>query len=188
MSHLTGKKVAILATDGFEQSELEQPRDALKAAGATVEVVSPKSGEIRGWQMKDWGTAVKVDRALDKAKAADYDALVVPGGVINPDKLRVEPKAVQFVKDFYAAKKPIASICHGPWLLVEADVLEGVQVTSYGSIRTDVENAGALWVDRPVVVDQGIVTSRNPDDLPAFCRKMIEEIAEGRHTRRDAAE
>ena len=188
MAQLSGRKVAILATDGFEQSELEQPRDALKAAGATVEIVSLKSGEIRGWKNKDWGTAVKVDRALDQAKAATYDALVLPGGVINPDKLRVEPKAVQFVRDFFQAKKPIAAICHGPWLLVEAGVIEGVQATSYKSIRTDMENAGALWVDQEVVVDRGIVTSRSPDDLPAFCRKAVEEIAEGRHAQRDAAE
>ena len=185
---LDGKKVAILATDGFEQSELEQPRDALKQAGATVEIVSLKAGEIRGWKNKDWGSAVKVDRALDPAQAGDYDALVLPGGVINPDKLRVEPKAVEFVKAFNAAKKPIAAICHGPWLLVEAGVIEGVQATSYKSIRTDMENAGALWVDREVVVDRGIVTSRSPDDLPAFCRKAIEEIAEGKHQQRDAAE
>lgn len=188
MAELSGKKVAILATDGFEQSELEQPLDALKAAGATVEIVSLKSGEIRGWKHKDWGDAVKVDRTLDQAKAADYDALVLPGGVINPDRLRVEEKAVTFVRDFNAAKKPIAAICHGPWMLVEAGVIEGVQATSYKSIRTDMENAGALWVDREVVVDRGIVTSRNPDDLPAFCRKTIEEIAEGRHQERDAAE
>ena len=188
MAQLSGKTVAILATDGFEQSELEQPRDALKAAGATVEIVSPKTGEIRGWKDKDWGTAVKVDRALDQAKVETYDALVLPGGVINPDKLRVEPKAVQFVRDFFQAKKPIAAICHGPWLLVEARVIEGVQATSYKSIRTDLENAGALWVDREVVVDRGIVTSRSPDDLPAFCRKTIEEVAEGRHAQRDAAE
>jgi len=188
MAELTGKRVAILATDGFEQSELEQPRNALKQAGATVEIVSPKAGEIRGWQKKDWGTAVKVDRALDRAKAADYDALVLPGGQINPDLLRVEEKAVQLVRDFFQAKKPIAAICHGPWLLIEAGVIEGVQATSYKSIRTDMENAGALWVDREVVVDRGIVTSRKPDDLPAFCRKTVEEIAEGRHQQRDAAE
>lgn len=188
MAELNGKRVAILATEGFEQSELEQPRDALKAAGATVEIVSPKSGEIRGWQKGNWGPAVKVDRALADAEAGDYDALVLPGGVINPDKLRVEPKAVQFVKDFNGAKKPIAAICHGPWLLVEAGVIEGVQATSYKSIRTDLENAGALWIDQEVVVDRGIVTSRSPEDLPAFCRKTIEEIAEGRHAQRAAAE
>jgi protease I len=187
MASLKGKKVAILATDGFEQSELEKPRDALKEAGATVEIVSPKEGEIRGWQEKDWGTAVKVDRALSAISAADYDALVLPGGQINPDLLRVEPQAVALVKAFFDAKKPIAAICHGPWLLVEAGVIEGLQATSYKSIRTDMENAGALWVDRAVVVDQGVVTSRNPDDLPAFCKKMVEEVAEGRHRARDAA-
>jgi protease I len=187
MASLKGKIVAILATDGFEQSELEKPRDALKEAGATVEIVSPKEGEIRGWQEKDWGTAVKVDRALSAISAADYDALVLPGGQINPDLLRVEPQAVALVKAFFDAKKPIAAICHGPWLLVEAGVIEGLQATSYKSIRTDMENAGALWVDRAVVVDQGVVTSRNPDDLPAFCKKMVEEVAEGRHRARDAA-
>jgi len=187
MADLKGKKVAILATDGFEQSELTQPRDALRTAGATVEIVSPKSGEIRGWQEQDWGETVPVDRALAETSAGDYDALVVPGGQINPDLLRVEPKAVALVKAFFDAGKPIAAICHGPWLLVEAGVIEGVQATSYKSIRTDLENAGALWVDRPVVVDQGMVTSRSPEDLPAFCKKLIEAVAEGRHRARDAA-
>jgi protease I len=187
MANLNGKKVAILATDGFEQSELEKPRDALKEAGATVEIVSPKDGQIRGWQKKDWGQSVPVDRALNEASVEDYDALVLPGGQINPDLLRVEPKAVALVKDFFDARKPIAAICHGPWLLVEAGVIEGLQATSYKSIRTDMENAGALWVDRAVVVDQGVVTSRSPEDLPAFCKKLIEEVAEGRHRARDAA-
>jgi protease I len=187
MADLKGKKVAILATDGFEQSELEKPRDALKEAGATVEIVSPRSGQIRGWQKKDWGQNVPVNRALSEASAEDYDALVVPGGQINPDLLRVEPEAVALVKAFFDARKPIAAICHGPWLLVEAGVIEGLQATSYKSIRTDMENAGALWVDRAVVVDRGVVTSRSPEDLPAFCKKMIEAVAKGRHDARDAA-
>ena len=187
MPDIKGKKVAILATNGFEQSELLEPQKALKAAGAEVHVVSPESGEIRGWDKTDWGQKVAVDRKLSEVKAEDYDALVLPGGQINPDLLRVEEKAVQLVKDFFQAKKPIAAICHGPWLLVEAGVLKGRKVTSYKSIQTDVKNAGAEWVDQEVVVDKGLVTSRNPGDLEAFCRKTIEEIAEGRHERRSAA-
>jgi protease I len=178
---LSGKKIAILATDGFEQSELMQPQRALKDAGATVHVVSPKSGSIRGWNKTDWGEEVPVDVELSHARPEDYDGLVLPGGQINPDKLRLEPAAVQFVRAFFEAGKPVGAICHGPWLLVEADVARGRTLTSYASIKTDLKNAGANWVDREVVVDQGLVTSRNPGDLDAFSGKLIEEFAEGRH-------
>jgi protease I len=178
---ISGRTIAILATDGFEQSELIEPRKALEQAGATVHVVSPKEGRIRGWDHTDWGQEVAVDVALGTAKAEDYDGLVLPGGQINPDKLRLEPKAVAFVKAFFQAGKPVGAICHGPWLLVEADVARGRTLTSYPSIRTDLKNAGAEWVDREVVVDQGLVTSRRPDDIPAFNAKIIEEFAEGRH-------
>ncbi len=178
---LNGKRVAILATNGFEESELKSPKEALEKAGATVHVVSPEKGAIKGWKDGDWSDKVDVDRNLSEAKAADYDALLLPGGVINPDTLRQDEKAVAFVRDFFTAKKPVGAICHGPWTLVEADVLKGRKVTSYGSIKTDLRNAGAQWVDEEVVVDDGLVTSRTPKDLPAFNRKLVEEIAEGVH-------
>lgn len=182
MPNIQNKKVAVLATDGFEQSELQKPVDALKEAGATVEIVSLKSGSIKGWD-KDWGDEVSVDKTVDSVKASDYDALVLPGGVMNPDTLRMNKDAVAFVSDFMSAKKPVAAICHGPWTLVEAGALKGRKVTSWPSLKTDIENAGGTWVDEEVVTDNGLVTSRKPADLPAFCKKMIEEIAEGPHNR-----
>ncbi|HEX3886954.1 MAG TPA: type 1 glutamine amidotransferase domain-containing protein [Phenylobacterium sp.] len=178
---LSGKKVAVLATDGFEQSELQKPVAALQAAGATVEVVSPKAGKIQGYQHHDKGATVRVDRDLAQAKAEDYDSIVLPGGVMNPDALRLEPKAIAFVRAFAKAGKPIAAICHGPWTLINAQAVEGKRMTSWPSLEADLKNAGAHWVDEEVVVDGGLVTSRRPDDLPAFCAKMIEEFAEGRH-------
>lgn len=178
---LNGKTIAVLATDGFEQSELEQPVEALRKAGAKVEIVSPKDGSIQGWEHHDKGRKVAVDRALAGAKADDYDGIVLPGGVINPDALRLEPQAIDFIRGFAEAGKPIAAICHGPWTLINAEAVEGRRMTSWPSLQADLENAGATWVDEEVVVDQGLVTSRNPDDLPAFCEKMIEEFAEGRH-------
>lgn len=184
---LSNKKIAILATHGFEQSELETPRDQLKKVGATVEVISLAPGEIKGWDMKDWGRPVKVDKTLDQAKASDYDALVLPGGQINPDLLRVEPKALKFIKDIFDAKKVVAAVCHAPWLLVETGIAKGRRMTSYKSIKTDIVNAGAKWEDSQVVADQGVVTSRNPGDLDAFCAKIIEEVREGLHTQRSAA-
>ncbi|MEQ9261016.1 MAG: type 1 glutamine amidotransferase domain-containing protein [Roseovarius sp.] len=186
MTRLDSKKVAILATHGFEQSELEHPLGALREAGAEVHVVSPESGEITGWQGSNWGQPVPVDKRLEEADPESYDALVLPGGQINPDLLRVNEQAVGFVKAFWNAGKPIGAICHAPWLLVEADVVKGRKLTSYGSIKTDVINAGGRWEDSETVTDQGLVTSRNPDDLPAFSAKMIEEVAEGRHQRRAA--
>lgn len=184
---LAGKRVAILATDGFEQSELMEPLSALREAGADVEIVSLISGKIRGWSGQNWGESVQVDQTLADVVADDYDALVLPGGVMNPDKLRTSKEAVNFARAFFAAGKPVAAICHGPWLLVEADVVKGRSVTSWPSLQTDLRNAGANWVDQEVVVDQGLVTSRKPDDLPAFNRKLVEEIAEGIHAKRNVA-
>ncbi|QIO32407.1 type 1 glutamine amidotransferase domain-containing protein [Bradyrhizobium sp. 1(2017)] len=184
---LTGKKIAILAANGFEQAELEVPQERLKKAGATVDVVSLAAGEIKGWDKKDWGRPVKVDKTLDQASAADYDAVVLPGGQINPDLLRVEPAALKFIKDIFDAKKIVAAVCHAPWLLIETGIAKGRKLTSFKSIKTDVANAGAKWEDAEVVVDQGVITSRNPGDLEAFCDKIIEEVKEGRHTRRSAA-
>ena len=183
MSHLTGKKVAILVEDGFEQVELTSPKEALEAHGAQTHIISPKSGNVKGWEHTKWGQEFPVDVAIEQANANDYDALLLPGGVMNPDKLRTNKKAVQFVRSFFDQGKPVAAICHGPWMLVEAGVVNGRKVTSYPSIQTDLKNAGANWVDQEVVVDRGLVTSRKPDDLPAFNRKLVEEISEGRHER-----
>lgn len=178
---LIGKKVAILVTDGFEQSELEQPRAALEKAGAKAEVVSPKSGSVRGWDKDDFGKEITVDVQIEEAAPESYDALLLPGGVMNPDKLRMVPEAVQFVSHFFATGKPVAAICHGPQILIEADVVRGRRMTSYPSLKTDLRNAGADWVDEAVVTDQGLVTSRRPSDIPQFNEKMIEEFGEGYH-------
>lgn len=185
-NELSGKRILILATHGFEQSELEYPRDALKAAGAEVHVVSPESGEIKGWQKKDWGTPVKVDRALGEVKASDYDAIMLPGGQMNPDTLRQNDRALSLIKEFYESGKTVAAICHAPWLLIETGIAKGRKMTSYKSIRKDVENAGAKWEDSEVVTDQGVITSRNPNDLEAFSKKIIEEVREGKHQRKAA--
>jgi protease I len=186
---IQGKRVAILATDGFEQSELLGPKQALEQAGATTTVVSLHPGEIKGWNEQNWGQTVPVDITIDQANANDFDALMLPGGVMNPDKLRMNQQAVDFTRDFFEQGKPVGAICHGPWMLVEADVIEGREMTSWPSLRTDIENAGGNWVDREVVTDGGMVTSRMPDDIPAFCRKLIEEIGEGEHVQqRQAAE
>jgi protease I len=185
MTDISKAKVAILATHGFEQSELQVPQQKLRDAGATVVVVSPQGGEIRGWKHKDWGESVKVDRTLDEVTPDEFDAVVLPGGQINPDLLRVDEKALKFVRAFLDSGKVVAAVCHGPWLLVELDAVRGRNVTSYKSIKTDLRNAGGKWIDKEVVVDRGIVTSRNPDDLDAFSAKIIEEISEGRHTERE---
>jgi len=180
---LNNIRVAALVDNGFEQSELLEPRKALEAAGARVDIVSPQQGKVKGWQHTDWGQEVAVDVALDSASADQYDALLLPGGVMNPDKLRANVKAVQFVKQFVDSGRPIAAICHGPWTLIEAGAVKGRKLTSWPSLQTDLKNAGANWVDQEVVTDNGLVTSRKPDDIPAFNRKMIEEFAEGRHDR-----
>jgi len=180
-NELRNKRVAALVENGFEQSELLEPKQALEAAGARVDVVSPQSGKVKGWKHTDWGQEVAVDRRLDEVKADEYDALLLPGGVMNPDRLRASQKAVSFVKAFVDAGKPIAAICHGPWTLIEAGGVQGRTMTSWPSLQSDLRNAGAHWVDQEVVTDNGLVTSRKPDDIPAFNRKMIEEFAEGRH-------
>jgi protease I len=183
---LNGKRVAILVADGFEQVELTGPQEALEAEGAKIEIVSPADKKVRGWEAEDmdWGKKIKVDVPLEEAEAGDYDALLLPGGVMNPDKLRMLPKALQFIRAFFDAGKPVGAICHGPWILIDSGVAKGRRLTSYPSIRTDLINAGAEWVDEEVVVDNGLVTSRKPSDLPAFNRKLVEEFAEGIHTRR----
>jgi protease I len=184
-------KILILATDGFEQSELEVPREKLKEAGALVHVAAPKDRKdkkaIRGWKDGDWGKPVEVDRELADASESFYDAIVLPGGVINPDKLRANSEAVDLIKQFLSSGKPVAAICHGPWLLIEANGIRGRRATSYNSIKQDLINAGADWQDEAVVTDQGIITSRSPDDLVPFVAKIIEEIEEGKHDRAELA-
>ena len=175
------KRVAILAADGFEESELKSAKEALEQQGWTAEIVSLKSGTIKAWAEKNWGKEYNVDKTLDEVSSSDYHALVLPGGVINPDLLRRHDNAIAFVKSFFDEKKPVAAICHGPQILINADVVDGRQLTSFMSVRKDLENAGAKWEDKEVVVDNGLVTSRTPDDLPAFNKKMVEEIKEGKH-------
>ena len=175
------KRIAILATNGFEESELKSPKEAMEKEGFNVEIVSLKKGDIKSWADGNWSNNYKVDKTLDEVKAEEYNALVLPGGVINPDLLRREESALNFVRDFFKMKKPVAAICHAPWTLISAGVVKGRKMTSFKSIKDDLINAGANWVDEEVVVDQGFVTSRNPDDLPAFNSKLIEEIKEGKH-------
>ncbi len=183
---LHGKKVAILVTNGFEQVELTEPKQALEQAGAQTTIVSPVEGKVKGWKSTNWGDEFSVDVPLSSARADEYDALLLPGGVMNPDRLRITPGAVEFVKAFFDARKPVAAICHGPWTLIDAGVVRGRTLTSWPSLRVDLQNAGALWVDQEVMVDNGLVTSRKPDDIPAFNTKMIEEFAEGQHARKAA--
>lgn len=175
------KRIAILATNGFEESELKSPKEAMEKEGFNVDIVSLEKDEIKAWADGNWSNSYTVDKTLNEVRAEDYNALVLPGGVINPDLLRREEKALDFVRDFYKLKKPVAAICHAPWTLISAGVVKGRKMTSFHSIKDDVINAGADWVDQEVVVDEGFVTSRNPDDLPAFNSKLIEEIKEGKH-------
>jgi protease I len=181
---LNGRKIAILVAEGFEQVEMTEPRKALEQAGAETEIVSPAQGEVQGWNHFDKADRFHVDVPLDEARADDYDALLLPGGVANPDQLRAQPKAVQFVKQFVESGKPVGVICHGPWTLIEAGVVKGRTLTSWPSLKTDLVNAGAKWVDQEVVTDRGLVSSRKPADIPAFTRKLIEEIEEGSHAGR----
>jgi protease I len=183
MASLSGKKIAFLATDGFEQAELLDPRKALDDAGATTVVIAPKAGEIRAWNMKDWGKTIKVDKTLADANPNDYDALVLPGGVINPDHLRMDPAAINFIKKFVETGRTTAAICHGPWTLVEAGVVRGKTVTSWPSVKTDLKNAGANWVDQEVVTDGQFIFSRKPDDIPAFSRTIIDHISNNANRR-----
>lgn len=183
---LQGKRIAFLATDGVEQVELTEPWEAVEQAGAEPVLVSPKEGEIQGFEHLDKGRTFSVDQTVSDASAEEYDGLVLPGGVANPDQLRMDEKAVAFVRSFVESGKPVGVICHGPWTLVEANVVRGRTLTSFPSVKTDLENAGASWVDKEVVVDNGLVSSRDPDDLPAFCKKIVEEFAEGRHDQKAA--
>jgi protease I len=183
MGNLDGKNVAILVADGFEQVELTKPREALEEAGAQTSIVSPQSGQVQGMNHADKGEKFDVDLTLDEAQPENFDALLIPGGTINPDTLRSTPEALEFTRHFFREGKPVAAICHGAWVLIDAGVVRGRKLTSWPAIQTDVKNAGGNWVDEEVVVDNGLVTSRKPDDIPAFNRKMIEEIAEGRHAK-----
>jgi protease I len=185
---LNSKRIAILATDGFEQSELFEPKKALEDAGAEVKIISLRSGEIKAWNKTDWGKTIAVDQTVEEADSEEFDALVLPGGVMNPDKLRANREAVDFVRSFGDAGKVVAAICHGPWTLIEAGMVRGKTMTSWPSLKTDLENAGAEWVDQECVTDMGLITSRKPDDLPAFNQKIIEEILEGRHPRRSTTQ
>jgi protease I len=184
---LNGRKIAILVTDGFEEVELLKPREALDEAGAQTQIVSPKDGKVKGWRSTEWGSELPVDVPLTQAKADQFDALLLPGGVINPDKLRMQPEAVAFVKAFFDAGKPVAAICHGPWTLIEAGVARGRRIASWPSLKTDIRNAGAEWVDQEVVRDGNLVSSRKPDDIPAFNRAFIELLSESRQQARPAA-
>jgi protease I len=184
---LKGKRIAFLFTEGAEQDEVTKPLEAVRDAGAEIDVVSLEKGEVEMWEHFDKGDKISADHAVSDVDASDYDGLVVPGGVANPDQLRMDKDAVKFVRDFFEQKKPVGVICHGPWVLVEADVVKGRKVTSWPSLQTDLRNAGADWVDQEVVVDNGLVTSRKPDDLPAFNAKIVEEFAEGQHEQQRAA-
>lgn len=186
MPDLSNKKIAILVADGFEQVEMTKPREALDEAGAETMIVSPVDGEVEGWNHYDKGDKFTVDVPLAEANSNDFNALLLPGGVANPDQLRLMPEAVQFVREFFDANKPVAVICHGPWTLIDAGVVKGRKITSWPSVKTDLINAGADWADEECVVDNGLVSSRKPDDLPAFCKKMVEEFAEGKHDRGQA--
>jgi len=187
MSELKGVKVAILIADGFEQVEMVQPRRALNEAGAETCIVSPNKKNVRGWNFKEWGDDFPVDKPLDEAKSRDFDALLLPGGVINPDALRMQPKAVEFVKSFFDARKPVAAICHGPWMVIEAGAAHGRRIASWPSVKTDLRNAGAEWVDQESVTDGNLVTSRKPDDIPAFNRAMVKLFSSVKGRRHQAA-
>ena len=186
-NELKGKRVAFLFTEGAEQVEVTEPLDAVRKAGADTEIISLQKGDVEMWNHFDKGDKIKADKAVSDANASDYDALVLPGGVANPDQLRMDRDAVKFVRDFFEQDKPVGVICHGPWMLVETGVAKGRKVTSWPSLRTDLRNAGAEWIDQEVVVDNGLVTSRKPDDLPAFNAKIVEEFAEGKHAQKAAA-
>jgi protease I len=187
MDELKGLRVAILVTDGFEQVEMVQPRQALSEAGARTSIVSPKSPRVRGWKFSEWGDEFSVDIEIERVKAADFDALLLPGGVMNPDALRIQPEAVAFVKSFFDANKPVAVICHGPWTVIEAGAARGRRIASWPSLKTDLRNAGAEWVNEEVVVDQNLVSSRKPDDIPAFNRVMIDLFRQSRGHQQKAA-
>jgi protease I len=182
MATLSGKKVAILTENGFEEVELTSPKQELEAAGAKVDIVSPQKDKVKAWDHDHWSIELPVDVSIEDADANDYDALMIPGGVLNPDKMRLNEKCVEFAQQFLEAGKPVAAICHGPQLLIETGMISGRHMTSYPSVKTDLENAGAIWSDKEVIVDNGLVTSRSPKDLPAFNKKMIEEIKEGQHS------